>query len=306
MTPAWGLPRTGNNRELNAHPLVTHRLTTVDRQNEGKDHGVREWRACRTPSCHRAYSPLRTGHRGNAASDRAYLPVTDRHAVTMILMWCLSRLKRLCGLITGQVPGLVAGLASRPFARFGMTALFMGISTAAVAHPHVWIAYSAQLQMDGATVTGVAQTWRFTKGFPVKLIGIDSLPDDGPLDEKQTAVLKQQAFASLAGVSYFSHLFVDGKTQRFLDPNDFHVSIDHGRIEYTFTLKLVTPVTVSGHDVELGIWDDSFFVAYSPDTQPAITTTGHPASTCSTRPFADHAHPIFNGIVVPQATAISC
>jgi ABC-type uncharacterized transport system substrate-binding protein len=233
-------------------------------------------------------------------------------------MWCLSRLRRLCGLTVGSIVGVIASLktgrataqatvlATSPFARFGMTALFMGISTVAIAHPHVWIAYSAQLQMDGATVTGVAQTWRFTKGFPVKLIGIDSLPDDGPLDEKQTAVFRQQAFASLVGVSYFSHLFVDGKAQRFLDPNDFRVSIDHGRIEYTFTLKLVTPVTVSGHDVELGIWDDSFFVAYSFDTQPAVTTTGHPASTCSTKAFADHAHPIFNGIVVPQATAISC
>jgi ABC-type uncharacterized transport system substrate-binding protein len=176
---------------------------------------------------------------------------------------------------------------------------------AAAAHPHVWIKYSAQLRMQGTSVLAIKETWRFTEGFPVQLAGIDALPDSGVLDAKQTAIFKEQAFQSLAGAQYFSHLFVDGKPQRVLDPDDFHVSVDHGKVVYSFTLKLAAPVRVTGHQVALGIWDESFFVDYEPDAANAITAGGG-AATCTTRPFVDHAHPIFNGIVVPQATALSC
>ncbi|HTJ92779.1 MAG TPA: DUF1007 family protein, partial [Pararobbsia sp.] len=58
------------------------------------------------------------------------------------------------------------------------------VSASAAAHPHVWIAYSAQLQMDGHSVVAVTQTWKFTKGFPAQLTGIDTLPQNGDLDNK--------------------------------------------------------------------------------------------------------------------------
>jgi ABC-type uncharacterized transport system substrate-binding protein len=75
---------------------------------------------------------------------------------------------------------------------------------------------------------------------------------------------------------------------------------------YSFTLPLMKAVDVTAHKVSLGIWDDSFFVDYEPENASAISIDGHPASTCTAKPFQDHDHPIFNGIVVPQATAITC
>lgn len=180
------------------------------------------------------------------------------------------------------------------------------VSGVAAAHPHVWIRFSAHVQMQGTSVVSIAQSWRFSEGFPVQLVGIDTLPDNGPLDAKQTAIFREQAFSSLAGAQYFSHLFVDGDAQRLGDPANFRVRVDHGKLVYTFTLPLKKPVDVSAHKVSLGIWDDSFFVDYEPDGANAVTLDGHAASSCTAKPFQDHAHPIFNGIVVPQATAISC
>jgi ABC-type uncharacterized transport system substrate-binding protein len=189
--------------------------------------------------------------------------------------------------------------------RLSMLIAAVFVSGAAAAHPHVWIKYSAQLRMHGTSVLAIKQMWRFTEGFPVQLVGIDALPDNGVLNAKQTAIFREQAFASLAGAQYFSHLFVDGQPQQVLDPDDFRVSVEQGKVVYTFTLKLAKPVNVTGHQVALGIWDDSFFVDYEPDAAQAITLDGA-APTCTAKPFADRAHPIFNGIVVPQATAISC
>ncbi|MBN3763781.1 DUF1007 family protein [Burkholderia sp. Ac-20365] len=180
------------------------------------------------------------------------------------------------------------------------------VSGVAAAHPHVWIRFAAHVQMQGTSVVSIAQSWRFSEGFPVQLVGIDTLPDNGPLDAKQTAIFREQAFASLAGAGYFSHLYVDGTAQPLGEPANFRVSVDHGKLVYTFTLPLKKPIDVSAHKVSLGIWDDSFFVDYEPDNANAVTLDGHAASSCTAKPFQDHAHPIFNGIVVPQATAISC
>ncbi|GAB7527288.1 DUF1007 family protein [Paraburkholderia sp. 2C] len=180
------------------------------------------------------------------------------------------------------------------------------VSGTVAAHPHVWIRFTARVQMRGTHVISIAESWRFSEGFPVQLVGIDALPDNGPLDAKQTAIFREQAFSSLAGTQYFTHLFADGEALGLGEPAGFRVSVEHGKLVYTFMLPLKKPVDVKAHSVSLGIWDDSFFVDYEPDGVNPVTIEGNAASTCNAKPFADRAHPIFNGIVVPQAMAISC
>lgn len=178
---------------------------------------------------------------------------------------------------------------------------------AAYAHPHVWIKYAAQVQLQGTSIVAIEETWRFSEGFPVQLAGIDALPENGPLNAKETAIFWNQAFSQLGDLQYFNHLFVDGQLQPFVDPADFHVSVDHGKITYSFTLKLVKPVQVKNRQVALGIWDDSYFVDYEPDdSKAAVSVGGRAATGCTAKSFADRAHPIFGGLVIPQATAISC
>ncbi|TCG05902.1 ABC transporter substrate-binding protein [Paraburkholderia steynii] len=179
-------------------------------------------------------------------------------------------------------------------------------ASAATAHPHVWITYTAKIHMRGATITGITETWHFTEGFPVMLIGIDHLPPGGPLGPAQTGIFRQQAFSSLAPADYFSHLLVDGEPQHFAEPADFRVSVENGRIEYTFTLPLAKPVAVAGKRVQFGVWDGSFYVDYEPGTGAAVSLDSGAAPTCKARNFDDQRHPVFYGTVVPQATAITC
>ncbi|WGS40707.1 DUF1007 family protein [Burkholderia sp. JSH-S8] len=177
----------------------------------------------------------------------------------------------------------------------------------ASAHPHVWIKYAVRVDMRGTLILSIGETWRFSEGFPFQLVGVASLPKNGPLNARETALFRDQAFSHLADVQYFNHLVVDGEPQPFRDPADFRVSVEHGEIVYTFTLKLAKPVQVMRHHVTLGIWDDTFFVDYEPEaTKTAISISGHSAITCTMKSFADRAHPIFGGIVIPQATTISC
>jgi len=187
----------------------------------------------------------------------------------------------------------------------------------AIAHPHVWVSYAADIQMQDRAVASIAETWRFTNGFPVQIIGLDAQPKDGPATAAQTAVFKEQAFDSLGRVGYYTHLYVNGVPQRLDGPIDFRVAIEGGDVVYRFTLRLPSPVMVTGHTVTLGIWDPSFFVDYeaegnAPDKAIRLRDAsgkvvgGSEKAGCTVKSFADTAHPIFTGLVIPKAVTLSC
>ncbi|HEX7685359.1 MAG TPA: DUF1007 family protein [Trinickia sp.] len=176
----------------------------------------------------------------------------------------------------------------------------------AMAHPHVWIAYTASVRMHGTSIVAIDEHWRFTEGFPVQLVGIDQLPARGLLDAAQTKRFHDQAFASLAHASYFTHLFVDGNPQAFGEPTGFQVSVEDGKIMYSFQLPLAAPVDVRGKNAELGVWDPSFYVDYEAKSDQAVSLAQGAPQSCSIRSFVDKSHPIFNGFVLPHASAIAC
>ncbi|WP_246791989.1 DUF1007 family protein [Burkholderia perseverans] len=144
-------------------------------------------------------------------------------------------------------------------------------SVAAAAHPHFWICYSAHLQMQGDTVTAIDESWRFSEGFPVQLVSIDTLPDGGPLDAKQTVIFRARAFASLAPAHDFTHLFVDGQAQPLGNTTGFRVAIERGKLVYTFRLPLGKPIAIGARKVSLGTWHESLFIDYEPDGAGAVT-----------------------------------
>lgn len=179
----------------------------------------------------------------------------------------------------------------------------------AMAHPHVWVDYTASFQVQGSMLTGIRQTWLFRRGFPVRL-AVDSsiqIPRDGKLDAHATAAFRTQAFDSLKSADYFNHVFVAGQPARFGAPQDFAVSVDNNRIVYSFVLPLATPVDMKkGGDLVIGIWDPSFFVNF--EIAPGIDASspwGLPAA-CKISPFRDDVHRIFDGSVRPLALRIAC
>ena len=181
------------------------------------------------------------------------------------------------------------------------TASLATLCAAAIAHPHVWVTSTAVAQMRGTTLVAVQEKWTFSKGFPVAMIGdLSGLPRSGPVDAKYTALFKEQAFSALRGADYFTHVFADGKRVSFAEARDFSIVIERGRITYSFVVPLLAPVDVAHAGVELGVWDDTFFVDFQPGSPPVtfdVTPTG-----CSVQSFEDRNHPIFGGTIFPQAS----
>jgi len=176
----------------------------------------------------------------------------------------------------------------------------------AQAHPHVWVDYTDVLQGSGTQIQAVQEKWVFAKSFPVSIvIDMTHLPRSGPLDPASTAAFKTQAFNSLKSADYFTHIYVDGKPVQFGEPQQFAVAIENRKLVYTFLLPLTAPVDISHHAVELGMWDETFFVDYEPAGE-AISLAPSMLATCSAQPFKDQQHPIFGGAVFPLAGRLTC
>jgi ABC-type uncharacterized transport system substrate-binding protein len=185
--------------------------------------------------------------------------------------------------------------------------LLAALPARAQAHPHVWINYSMVAQTQGTLLVAVQETWTFSKGFPFSMVGdFSSMPKSGPLNASYTATFKAQAFSSLKGAEYFTHVFADGKAVALGEPRDFSVGIEDGHVVYRFLMPLGKPVDIKRARVTLGVWDDTFFVDFENAAQPMPTLSAGKPGTCRAVPFEDHDHPIFGGTLFPQASRLSC
>ena len=177
----------------------------------------------------------------------------------------------------------------------------------AVAHPHVWIDYAATAQLNERKLVAIREEWVFVKQFPFSLVGdFSDAPASGPMDPKHTAIIYKQAFSSLRGANYFTHVFVDGKPVAVGDARDFAVSIEDKHIVYRFLVPLSQPVDAKAAKVVMGIWDDTFFVDFESRNAHPLEISGNGARVCTSSSFEDHDHPIYGGLVTPTASRISC
>jgi ABC-type uncharacterized transport system substrate-binding protein len=181
---------------------------------------------------------------------------------------------------------------------------------AALAHPHVWIDYAASAQLERGKLVAVREEWTFVRKFPFSLVGdFSDAPTSGPMDPKHTTLIYEQAFSSLKGANYFTHVFADGKPVTTGEAREFSVSIEDKHMVYRFLVPLTKPVDAKTAKLVVGVWDETFFVDFSAkrNTPPLTITGGDGAThTCSAASFEDHDHPIFGGMVIPTASRISC
>jgi len=192
----------------------------------------------------------------------------------------------------------------------GVAAACCAVAVAPLAaHPHVWITYSSVARMDGSVLGAVQERWTFSQGFPVSIVGdLTAMPTAGPVGPKYIRIFRQQAFDSLKGADYFTHVFVDGKAARFGEVRDFAVSVKGGQIVYTFVLPLADKVDLKLAQVQVGIWDETFFVDFQSPSRSStpVVFDATAEKSCTAEPFEDKVHPIFGGAIFPLSVRLSC
>lgn len=150
-------------------------------------------------------------------------------------------------------------------------------STAAQAHPHVWITSISELiyAADGS-ITGVRHAWTFDDMFSTyALQGIEG-KQKGVYTHEELAPLAQTNVDSLKEFGYFTFAKADGKKAKFEEPADYFLEYKDGLLVLHFTLPLKTPV--KPRVLALEVFDPTFFVDFQLAKQDPIRLVGAPAS----------------------------
>jgi ABC-type uncharacterized transport system substrate-binding protein len=158
-----------------------------------------------------------------------------------------------------------------------IVAALVGGITAASAHPHVFVTASSELiyAPDG-TITGVRHAWVFDDMFSTYALQGIASKTKGVYTREELAPLAQTNVESLKEFAFFTFAKVDGKKQRFTDPVDYYLEKKDAALVLHFTLPFKTPFKAKQMDLE--IFDPSFFVDFSLEKTEPIRLVGAPAS----------------------------
>jgi ABC-type uncharacterized transport system substrate-binding protein len=149
----------------------------------------------------------------------------------------------------------------------------------AVAHPHVWVTMMSELvYANDGSVTGVRHNWTFddvfsvfaTQGLESKKRGVFTREELAPLAEVNVTSLKEYAF--------FTFAKADGKKVQLSEPVDYYLDYDPKRTLLTlhFTLPFKTPVKAKQLNVD--IYDPTYFVDFAFAEKNPIALVGAPAA----------------------------
>jgi ABC-type uncharacterized transport system substrate-binding protein len=150
-------------------------------------------------------------------------------------------------------------------------------STAAQAHPHVWITSTSEVMYapDGS-VTGVRHAWTFDDMFSTyALQGIES-KKKGVYTHEELAPLAQTNVESLKEFGYFTFAKADGKKAKFEEPVDYFLEYKDGLLVLHFTLPL--KAQVKPKVLALEVFDPTFFVDFKLADKDPVKLVGAPAA----------------------------
>ena len=177
------------------------------------------------------------------------------------------------------------GLAGRQFLPtllLGIAACTVSASTA-TAHPHVWATVRSEIIVDqDQRITGIRHAWTFDEFYTaMALEGLDT-DGDGVYSKDELKPLAEVNVTSLKEFDFFTfvHLGEADDPLPLEQPIDYWVEFDKTLLTLHFTLPLEKPLDASGKDVQVDVYDPSFFVAFGFAKEEPVTISGKEAPGC--------------------------
>ncbi len=168
-------------------------------------------------------------------------------------------------------------MLKRLFCLVAVISAAFGVTTAAQAHPHVWVTMHTELVYgaDGS-LTGVKQKWAFDDMFSAFATqGLES-KEKGKFTREELAALAKVNVESLKEYDFFTYVTADGKKAEFADPApDYWLDFQDAVLILNFTLPLKTPVKAK--ELKVDIYDPTIFVDFSFAKDKPATLAGAPA-----------------------------
>jgi ABC-type uncharacterized transport system substrate-binding protein len=155
-------------------------------------------------------------------------------------------------------------------------------STAASAHPHVWVTYETTIVYDKGAVTGVEHIWTFDDMYTAMAVqGLDK-NGDGKYDRDELAELAKVNMDGLKDFNYFTFAKLGTGELKFAGPAEPWLEHVNGILRLHFKLPLSAPVLAEAEGLSLSIYDPSFFIAFEPEKTDALKLASAPEGCTAT------------------------
>jgi len=161
--------------------------------------------------------------------------------------------------------------------------LGLTLSTAANAHPHMWIDAKVDLQFDAqGQLVAVGQQWQFDEMFSsYAKQGLPANANPAVLQAELDKIGKQWMGALADPMSHYFTAISQGNTRLAVgDPRGVRVSWDSKteRLALSFELPLLDPVGAQKAPITVSVVDPTYFVAYSFEAPDAVLAPTAPSA----------------------------
>ena len=152
-------------------------------------------------------------------------------------------------------------------------------TTAAQAHPHVWVAFKSEVVYapDGS-VTGIRHAWSFDDMFSTFATQGIEAKEKGKFTREELAPLAEVNVTSLKEFDFFTYVTADGKKQELTDPSqgEYWLDFKDSVLTLNFTLPLKAPM--KARDFQVEVYDPTVFVDFALDKNEPVKLAGAPAA----------------------------
>ena len=162
-------------------------------------------------------------------------------------------------------------------------ALWSGVLFPAEAHPHVWATVRSEIVLDANhQITSVRHAWTFDEFYTAMAVqGLDT-NGDGVISKDELKPLAQVNVDSLKDFDYFTFVHIGEDDNLPMNPpEDYSLDYDKSLLTLHFTLPLETPLNAHGQEVQVDVYDPSFFVAFGFATEAPVKLSGTGVKGCT-------------------------
>ena len=163
-----------------------------------------------------------------------------------------------------------------------MLMLAIGLMTpsAAMAHPHVWVAVRSEVVFgDDGKIIGVRHAWEFDEMYSA--FATQGLGKNGaPPTKEELAPLAKTNIESLAEFDYFTFAKQNNEKPAFKPPQDVTLEVNERKsVVMRFFLPLQTPASAK-KPFSFQVYDPTYFVSFGLEKKEPVTMSRAPAG-CS-------------------------
>jgi len=162
-----------------------------------------------------------------------------------------------------------------PLRQICLVIFSVAATTAACAHPHVWVTIRSEvIYGSNGVVTGIRHAWTFDDMFSTYAVQGIAHAKTGQFTREELNSLAEVNVTSLKEFDYFTFARIDGRKAAFADPVDYWLEFNDSALTLHFMLPLKTPVAAKRLQVK--IYDPTIFVDFGPAKGTPVSLVNAP------------------------------